>query len=57
MTNVPCTLVDPHSTVAIIINKVLPIGISEETSLIILYKVVKLYVVTIPFFPAKLISS
>lgn len=45
------------STVGIIINKVFPIGISEETSLIILYKVVKLYVVTIPFFPAKVISS
>lgn len=50
-TKVPCTLVVPRSIVGIIIKKVFPIGISEETSLIVLYKVVKLYVVTIPFFP------
>lgn len=52
MTKVPCILVGPHSIVGIIIKKVFPIGISEETSLIILYKVVILYIVIIP---AKLI--
>lgn len=52
-----CTSVDPDSMVDIIINKVFPIGISEEDSLItILYKLVKLWYSNHTFFPAKLIS-
>lgn len=43
VTEVPCTLVDSHAVVEIIVNKVFPLGISEEDSLVItLYKVVKL---------------
>lgn len=43
MAKVMCTSVDPDSVVDIIINKVFPIGISEEDSLItFLYKLVKL---------------
>lgn len=43
VTRIPCTLVDLHSMVEIIVNKVFPLGVSEEDSLvIILYKMVKL---------------
>lgn len=35
MTEVSCTVVDPHLALGVIINKVFPAGFSEEDSLII----------------------